>query len=316
MSKTVTIFGGTGFIGSQIVREMAEKGHRVKIACRVPERGYSLKSCGAVGQIVPVACDYSDRKSIAAAVEGADFVVNTVGVLYEKKKGDFTRVHMEFPREIAKACKKFDVKRFVHVSALGVDKAGSEYAASKLAGEKAVTKAFPAVSILRPSIVFGPDDSFFNMFAELARFTPVLPLIGGGHTKFQPVYVGDVADAVMACVDAPAKTVCGQTFELGGPEVFTFRELFEVMFKYTRRPRMLVSLPYKAAKIEAFFLQMLPKPLLTMDQVESLKTDNVVADKALKLTDLWLKPTGLEQILPSYMETYCRGGKFSDKKRA
>lgn len=308
--KTATIFGGTGFVGRQIVRELAAKGIRIKIATRVPERAYFLKPCGNVGQVVPFACDYSDAKSIAKAIEGSDIVVNCIGILYENGRQKFEAAHVELPIKIAKAVKKTGAANFVHISALGVDQGTSKYAQSKLAGEKGVISAFKDTVILRPSIIFGEDDNFFNMFAGMSKVLPVLPLIGGGETKFQPVFVGDVADAAIAAIDnADAK---GEIFELGGPEVLSFKALFEKMFEYTARPVPLVPLPFKLAKLQAMFLSLLPKPLLTRDQVESLKTDNVVGEDALSLKDLGVTPTALDLILPAYLTRYRKGGRFGD----
>ncbi len=317
-NKTATIFGGTGFIGSQVVRELAKKGYRIKVASRVPERAYFLRPCGSVGQVVPFVCDYSNPDSIAEAVKGAECVVNCIGILYERGKAKFKRIHTELPEQIARACQKEGVARFAHISALGCEKGSSRYAKSKLEGEKAVQKAFPDATILRPSVVFGPDDDFFNKFASLSRYAPALPLIGGGGTKFQPVYVGDVADAVLAALTLPSGEgdPRGKTYELGGPEVVNFCEIYERLFRNTGRKRMLVSLPWGIAKVKASFLSMLPKPPLTRDQVESLKTDNVCGENALKLADLGVRPTGMALILPSYLEHYRPGGKFADKKRA
>ena len=317
--KIATIFGGTGFVGEQVVRELAHAGYRIKVATRVPERAYFLRPCGSVGQVVPFFCDYSDDASIENAVSGADVVVNGIGILYQKKRGGFKRAHVAVPEAIAKACKKQGVSRFVHISALGCDKGKSVYAKTKRDGEQAVKKAFPDVTILRPSVIFGPGDNFFNMFAELSRFLPCLPLIGGGKTLFQPVYVGDVADAVMAALSLPDKGKdgpCGQVYELGGPEILSFKELYQRMFTYTNRPRALVSLPYGLAKIQATFMSLLPKPLLTPDQVESLKTDNIVDKKAKGLRDLGVEPTGMSMILPGYLGVYCPGGRFGEKKSA
>lgn len=317
--KIATVFGGTGFIGRQIVRELAKAGYIVKVATRIPERAYFLKPYGHVGQVVPFACDYNEPASIAAAIHGAEVVVNCIGILFQKKKGGFYKAHVEIPEAIAKACKKEGVKRFVHIAALGDDKGGSLYARTKLEGEKAVKKAFKDVTILRPSVVFGPEDDFFNMFAEMARYLPFLPLIGGGKTKFQPVYVGDVADAVMAALTLPVtndQNPCGKIYELGGPEVVTFREIYQRLFEYTGRRRCLVSLPFGIAKIQAGFMGFLPKPPLTADQVESLKTDNIVSNKALGLDNLGITATAMEMILPSYLETYRPGGKFADNKKS
>lgn len=317
--KTATIFGGTGFVGTQIVRELAKKGVTVKVATRVPERAYFLRPCGVVGQVVPVQCDYNDAGSIEAAVEGSDYVVNCIGILYERGRQTFQKIHIDVPAMIASACEKQEVERFVHISALGVDKAGSKYAHTKAGGEDAVFNNFKEATILRPSVVFGEDDEFFNMFACLAQISPALPLIGGGETKFQPVFVGDVADAVMAALyhsgvgkDNPQ----GQIYELGGPEVLSFKAIYEKLFHYIGRRRALVPLPFAIAKIQAIFLSLLPKPLLTRDQVESLKTDNVVSDDALTFKDLNIESKSLDLVLPTYLERYRPGGRFGQKEAA
>ncbi len=312
---TATVFGGTGFLGRQIVRALAARGILVKVTTRAPERANFLKPCGAVGQVVPFACRYGDPESVARAVRGSDYVVNCVGILYERgKKARFQRAHVEIPALIAQACTAEGVERFVHISSLSCDKASSQYAQSKLAGEKEVLQHFPRATILRPSVIFGPDDSFFNMFAELSRYLPFLPLIGGGQTKLQPVYVGDVADAVMACLFTPRvrekHNPEGKIYELGGPEVYSFQEIYEKMFSYTGRRRMLVNLPWGVAKVQARFLSLLPKPLLTCDQVETLKSDNIVSPGAYNFATLGLTPKALDLILPAYLERYRAGGKF------
>jgi NADH dehydrogenase len=308
-TKIATVFGGTGFIGSQVVRELAKAGYAVKVATRLPERAYDLKPCGTVGQVVPIACDYSPD-SISSAVRGSCVVVNLIGALFEKGKTKFERVHVTIPKLIAEACAAQKIERFVHVSSLGVHST-SHYGISKKGGEAAIKAAFPAATILRPSVVFGAGDHFFNMFAELARFAPALPLIGGGATKFQPVYVGDVADAVMAAINRPDAQ--GKIYELGGPEIVTFRQIYEKMFAVTGRKRCLVSLPWGLAKVQATFMSLLPSPLLTPDQVEALKTDTIVTDGALTFADLGLTPTAMDLILPAYLETYRAGGKFGIK---
>lgn len=316
--KIATIFGGTGFIGAQIVREMASKGWLVKVVTRVPEKAYFLKPCGTVGQIVPINCDYNDQKTLSKVIRDSDYVVNCIGTLFDRRKSKFTYIHKELPENIAKACKKEGVSRFVHISALGCDKSESKYAKSKRDGEKAILKAFPKATILRPSVVFGPKDEFFNMFAEMARYLPFLPLIGGGKTKFQPVYVGDVADAALSALTLPdeKKGPCGEIYELGGPEIVSFKQIYDLLFKYTGRKRLLVVLPWGIAKIQAGFMSILPRPPLTPDQVRSLKTDNVVSKKALTLSDLGVENTAMGTILPTYLEQFRPGGRFSDKKRA
>lgn len=311
--RTATVFGGTGFVGTQVVRGLAKKGFIVKVATRVPESAFFLRPCGVVGQIVPFVCDYS-AEGIAAAVKDTDIAVNCVGILHERKKGDFARIHRDIPAMIAAACCADGVKRLVHLSIPNIEQDTSRYAVTKLEGEKALVAAFPDVTILRPSVIFGPDDNFFNKFATLSAILPVLPLIGGGKTRFQPVYVGDVADAVMACVERADTT--GQVYELGGPETLSFRDIYVRLFSYTGIRRPFIVLPWRLAKIQAFFMSLLPQPLLTPDQVESLKTDYVINPQALSLRDLGLMPTPMSLILPRYLERYRRGGKFSDKKAA
>lgn len=312
--KIATVFGGTGFIGRHVVQELARAGYRVKVATRAPERAFFLRPCGSVGQVVPFACDYNDAADIAAAVRGADVAVNCIGILYEKKKGAFTRVHKDIAASIAAACSVGGVDRFVHLSALGIDRATSRYAASKRDGEIEARRNFPATTILRPGVVFGPEDNFFNMFAHLARFLPALPLIGGGKTRFQPVYVGDVAAAVMAALALPG--AAGGTYELGGPEILDFRQVYERLFACTGRRRRLVSLPFGLARVQAGFMGLMPRPLLTPDQVDSLRTDNIVNEAAAGLAALGIAPTGMGLILPTYLEHYRPGGRFGNKVRA
>ena len=317
--KTACIFGGTGFIGTQIVRELAVRGIRIKVATRTPESAYFLRPCGSVGQIVPYRCDYGDAESIRSAVSGCDYVVNCTGILFEKKKNSFERVHSDIPAAIAKACADEGVERFVHISALGIEASTSKYANSKFQGEKAVKNAFSLASILRPSVVFGEDDDFFNKFARMAPFVPFLPLIGGGETKFQPVFVGDVADAVMACLSLPAMgqdDPQGKTYELGGPDVVTFKGIYETMFEYTENPRPLVNLPFSLAKVQASVFSLMPTPILTPDQVESLKTNNIVGKDALDLAALGVQPTAMRSILPTYLNRYQPGGRFAKIKKA
>jgi NADH dehydrogenase len=318
--KTATVFGGTGFVGRYVVRELARAGYIVKVATRIPERGYFLKPYGKVGHVVPVRCVYSDQKSIDQAVHGAEVVVNCIGALYERRRGDFQFLHADLPQAIAGACERLGVKRLVHISALGVDRSLSRYGKTKLAGEKAVLETFPQATILRPSVIFGPEDEFFNMFAGLARFMPVLPLIGGGKTKFQPVYVGDVAAAVMRAINRPAQGLDnpqGSIYELGGPAVLSFREIYERLFQWTGHRRALVSIPFGIARMQAGILKMIPpKPLLTPDQVLSLETDNVVSAGAAGFAELGLQPTGMALIVTGYLERFRTGGRFFNRKTA
>lgn len=313
--KTAVIFGGTGFIGRYIVRLMAERGWQVRVATRIPESAYFLKTAGNVGQITPIAYDAHDYNSIAQAVSGADFAVNCVGVLAEKgSKNSFEALHAQLPESIAAACSVAGVKRFVHISALGIEEAGSAYAASKRDGEKRLLKSFPKATILRPSVVFGEEDHFINQFAAMAQILPVLPLIGGGETKFQPIYVGDVAAAVMAALtisetvkDAPL----GKVYSLGGPDVVSFKEVLEMIFEQTGKRRAFMVWPFWFAKIKAGFLQHLPGAPLTPDQVESLKTDSVVGAKDLTLKDLAIDAKAMSVIVPEYLERFRDGGRFA-----
>lgn len=316
---TVTIFGGTGFVGKQIVRELANLGMRIKVATRIPERAYDLRPCGVVGQIVPVSCDYNDPASIGHAIKGSEYVINCIGILYKKRKNDFKRVHIQIPDMIARACAQHDVQRFVHISALGVDTGKSRYAKTKAEGEDAIRRSFKNSIILRPSVIFGPDDEFFNMFARMAQILPALPLIGGGKTKFQPVYVGDVADAVVKALQIPAtdkSSPLGKTYELGGPEVLSFKAIYERLFDYIGYRKQLIPLPWPLARLKGAFLSLLPNPPLTGDQVVSLKTDNIVGEDALTFKDLGITPTGMQLILPQYLKYYRPGSHYSENKEA
>lgn len=313
-TKTACIFGGTGFLGRYITQELAKRGYRIKIATRMPESAYDVKLFGNVGQIVPYQCDYHNADSINQAVSGCDVVINLVGILFEKGKNKFQRIHTELPEAIAKACAERSVDRFIHVSALGVDQSQSRYAASKKAGEERVLKAFPNATILRPSVVFGSGDSFFNMFARLSTLLPALPLIGGGHTKFQPVYVGDIADAIGLVADDMTGAYEGETYALGGLEILSFKEVYERIFTETGRSTALVPVPWFIAKIQGMVFGLLPKPLLTVDQVRSLKTDNVVPEGAKGFSDLGIEPTPIDSVLPDYLSCYKKGGRFADKK--
>ncbi len=312
--KVVCIFGGSGFVGQYICQDLARAGYRIKIVTRIPESAYSLKTYGNVGQIAAVQCNYKDQSAIEDMVEGCDAVINLVGILFEKRKNNFIRIHRDVPEMIARACANKKVNRFIHISALGVDKAKSKSAKSKLAGEKGVLEHYPQVIILRPSVIFGPGDSFFNMFAKLATFLPALPLIGGGHTKFQPVYVGDIAQAVTNILIEDKGAYVGHTYQLGGPEIMTFREIYKTLLAEINRERTLIPIPWSLAKVQGMILGLMPKPLLTCDQVKSLQTDNIVDEDALGLKDLGVKPTALGIMLPHYLSNFRRGGPFADKK--
>ena len=308
-NQLVTVFGGSGFLGRHTVRALARAGWRIKVATRHPNMGFFLRPLGAVGQIDFVKADVTDADDVARAVAGSDAVINLTGILFQSGQ-TFEDVQAIGADNIATAAAAAGVSRMVHVSAIGADAVSrSEYAATKAQGEKAVHAAFPAAVILRPSIVFGPEDGFFNRFAGLARFLPALPLIGGGKTLFQPVFVGDVAAAIVKTLED--ETTHGRTYELGGPTVYSFKQLMQIILKETGRRRMLVPVPFFAASIKAAFLQLLPKPLLTMDQVRLLKHDNVVAQTALGLGNLGIVPTSVEAVVPSYLWRYRAKGEYA-----
>lgn len=314
-SRRVTVFGGSGFIGRYVVKRLAARGDIVRVAVRDPAAAAFVKPMGAVGQVVTMRANVTDAASVAEAVSGSDAVINLVGILYEGGHQRFDTVQAQAPEAIAAAARAAGVERMVHVSAIGADPASpSIYARTKAAGETAIRRHFPDATIVRPSVVFGPEDDFFNRFARLARYSPALPLIGGGHTKFQPVYVGDVAEAIVRAIDDP--TAFGKTFELGGPRVATFRELLELMLKQTGKARCLVTLPSWAARLQALVLEKLPVPPLTRDQVTLLERDNVADPAAPGLAALGIEPTPMEAILPSYLEIYRRGGRYRRSRYA
>ncbi len=303
----VAVFGGTGFIGRHLVRRLAKAGARVRVVARDPEAGMFLKPMGEPGQIILGRGNLLDAGSVAEAVAGADIVVNLVGVLYESGPYTFAAVHVEGARSVAEAAKAAGARRLVQVSAIGAsNRSPALYARTKATGEAVAGTAFPGATIVRPSIVFGPEDDFFNRFAALARLTPALPLYGGGRTRFQPVYVGDVAEAIMRILE-DTQTV-GKTYELGGPHVYTFREVLEIVLRETGRARLLVPLPFWVANLQARFFELLPKPLLTRDQVKMLARDNVVGRKVLGLADLGITPTAVEAVVPAYLVRHRRGG--------
>ncbi len=309
-TNLVTVFGGSGFLGRHTVRALARAGWRIKIATRHPARGFFLRPLGTVGQIDFVKCDVADAQSVSAAVMGASAVINLTGILFQKGQ-TFEDVQAEGAANIAQAAAAAGVNALVHVSAIGADaQSGSEYATTKAQGEQSVREAFPDAVILRPSIVFGPEDAFFNKFASMARFLPMLPLVGGGHTRFQPVFVGDVAAAIVQALASPGAR--GRTFELGGPSIYSFKELLQMILRETGRKRLLVPLPFALASLKAAFLQLLPNPILTMDQVKLLKTDNVVAPTAAGLAELGITPTSVEAVIPSYLWRFRAKGEYAD----
>jgi uncharacterized protein YbjT (DUF2867 family) len=315
-AKRVTVFGGSGFVGRYLVKRLAAEGWVVRVAVRDPIAASFLKPAGNVGQIVPMRCDVLDDATIGAAVAGADAVINLVGILYQFGRQRFDTVQAEAPARIGRAASAAGAARYIHVSAIGADPSSpAHYARSKAAGEAGARAAFPGVTIARPSIVIGPEDGFFNRFARMAQMTPCVPLIGGGRTRFQPVYVGDLADGLMAALKDAG--TAGRTYELGGPRVYTFRELMELMLKVIARKNRLVTVPFGLAEMLALVTQLAPVPPLTRDQVLLLESgDNVVAPGALTFADLGIRPQAIEAILPTYLDIYRAGGRFSASRVA
>ena len=308
----VTVFGGSGFLGRHLVRALARAGYRVRPAVRRPDLAGHLQPLGRVGQIHAVQANLRYPGSVEAAVRDADVVINLVAVLYERGKQTFEAVQAEGAFTVARAAAAAGA-RLIHVSALGADPDSSSlYARTKAAGEAAVLATVPDATIFRPSIMFGPEDDFFNRFAAMARLSPFLPLIGGGETKFQPVFVGDVAQAILKATGGAAKG--GTIYELGGPKVHSFKQLMEYVLAVTERKRLLLPIPFGLAKLQAMILQLLPTPLLTPDQVESLRTDNIVSDAAQAegrtLAQLGIEPAALEAIVPSYLWRFRKTGQF------
>jgi NADH dehydrogenase len=321
MRGLVTLFGGSGFVGGQIVRALAKQGWRIRVAVRKPWRAYRLRLLGDVGQIEIVQANVRSPETVEAALDGAEAAIYAVGVLFESGPQSFEAVQAEGPRTVAEAAARAGIERFVLVSAIGADAASaSRYARSKAEGEAAVRAALPGAVILRPSVVFGPEDQFFNRFAAMAVLSPAIPLMGGGQTRMQPVFVADVARAAAQALHDPG--AAGRTYELGGPTVYSFRDLMEITLKVIGRPRSLVSVPWSVAGLLGALgdlqarlhapLPMIPPPPITTDQLAMLKTDNVVAPGALGLADLGVAATALEPIIPTYLYRYRKGGQYAD----
>jgi NADH dehydrogenase len=308
----ITIFGGSGFLGRHLVRALARRHYRIRVAVRRPDLAGHLQPLGRVGQIHAVQANIRHAESVEAAVRGADIVINLVGILFERGRQRFDTVQTYGAEQVALAASAHGA-RMIQISSIGADEhSASAYARSKAEGEQAVLAARPEAVIMRPSIMFGPEDDFFNKFAAMARVLPALPLLGGGLTRFQPVFVGDVAEAIARAVDGEAKA--GAVYELGGPQVRTFKELMEFVLATTERRRFLIPLPFGLAKFQAMFLQLLPTPLLTQDQVEQLKVDNVVSAAAdaegRSLRALGIEPTAMATIVPSYLWRFRKAGQF------
>lgn len=317
MSKLVTIYGGSGFVGRYIARRMANKGWRVRVAVRRPNEAMFVKPYGVVGQVEPVLCNIRDDASVAHAMQGADAVVNCVGVLNEVGNNAFDAVQAEGAGRVARLAAQHGVAHMVHVSAIGADATSdSMYSRTKAHGEAGVLEHMPNAVILRPSVIFGTEDQFFNRFAGMTRMGPILPLVGA-ETKFQPVYVDDVAQAAVAGVLGQAEP---GIYELGGPEVRTFRSLMQQMLEVIHRRRIIVGMPFPAARVMAGVLDILkfasfelfPNNILTRDQLKNLRRDNVVSEHARTFADLGIEPTPLESVLPEYLWKYRPSGQYDD----
>ena len=307
--KIIAIFGAGGFLGKYLMRELTKLDYRIKVATRNPfVKGY-LKPLGNPGQIELFKTNIFNEEDIRKVLKNSDFVINLVGILYEKRKQKFNQIHSQFPLLISRLCNEFDIKKLVHVSALGTkEKHSSRYMQSKLQGEKNIQDTFKPSVILRPSVVFGPEDNFFNTFASLAQFSPALPLIGGGKTKFSPIYVGDVAKAIVKAIELN-NSDC-KIYELGGPENYSFKELMNILLIEIKKKRFLLPISFNAAKLQSYFLQMFPNPLLTPDQVELLKYNNIVTGDYPTLKDLGITGTTIQKILPKYIYRFRSGGQF------
>ena len=307
--KIIAIFGAGGFLGKHLMRELTKLDYRVKVATRNPYlKGY-LKPLGSPGQIELFKTNIFDQESVKQVLKNCDLAINLVGILYETRKQKFNQIHSQFPHLLSNLCNELGTKNLIHVSALGVrERHTSQYMQSKLQGEKNIQDNFKPSVILRPSVVFGPEDKFFNTFASIAQFSPVLPLIGGGKTKFVPIYVGDVAKAVVKTLDLNNSEP--EIYELGGPKNYSFKELMEILLIEIKKKRFLIPIPFGMAKFQSYFLQMMSNPLLTPDQVEMLKHNNIVSGDYPTLKDLGITGTAIQSILPKYIYRFRTGGQF------
>ena len=307
--KIIAVFGAGGFLGKHLMRQLTKLEYRVKAATRNPHAKGYLKPLGNPGQIELFKTNIFDIDDIKKILKNCDHVINLVGILYENRKQKFDQIHAKFPDLLSNLCSEMGIKSLVHLSALGIkEKHNSLYIKSKLQGEKNIQNNFKKSVILRPSVVFGPEDKFFNTFASLAQFFPALPLIGGGKTKFAPIYVGDVAKAIVKAIQLNNSET--KIYELGGPKNYSFKELMEILLVEIKKKRFLIPIPFAVAKFQAYFLQMTPNPLLPPDQVELLKHNNILTGENLSLKDLGITGTTIESILPKYIYRFRKGGQF------
>ena len=313
----VTVFGGSGFLGKHVVRALVKDGWRVRVPVRSPHTAQELKVIGNVGQVQLMQANIRFPKSVERAIEGSDAVINLVALLFESGKQSFEAVHVRGAETLAAAAKANNIRNFVQVSAIGADvEAASDYARTKGEAEAIIRAAIPSADILRPSVLFGPKDDFFNRFASMAQLMPALPLLGGGETKMQPAYVGDVAQAIAKCAGQGSS---GKTYELGGPQSYSFKELMQFMLETIDKKRFLVPVPWFAANMMGFMGEIsgyapFVKPFLTRDQVKNLQVDNVVADDALGFSELGIKLETVEAIVPTYLERFRKYGQFHERR--
>ena len=307
--KIIAIFGAGGFIGKYLIRELTKLDYRIKVATRNPYlKGY-LKPLGNPGQIELFKTNIFNSEDVKQVLKNCDLAINLVGILYETRKQKFDQIHSQFPYLLSNLSNKVGIKNLVHISALGVkERHKSQYMQSKLEGEKNIQKVFKPSVILRPSLVFGPEDKFFNAFASIAQFLPALPLIGGGKTKFSPIYVGDVAKAIVKTLKLENSKP--KIYELGGPKNYSFKELMEILLEEIKKKRFLIPIPFSVAKLQSYFLQMMPNPLLTSDQVDMLKYNNIVSGEYPTLEDLGIRGKTIQSILPKYIYRFRTGGQF------
>jgi len=308
-NRQIAIFGAGGFLGRHLMRELTKLDYRIKVATRNPYlKGY-LRPLGNPGQIELIKTNIFNEEEVKQALKNCDYAINLVGILYETRKQKFHQIHSQFPHLLSNLCNECGIKKLIHISALGVkEKHNSQYIQSKLQGEQNVKNIFKQSVILRPSLIFGPEDKFFNTFAFYARISPALPLIGGGKTKFAPIYCVDVGKAIVKALEL--NNMEPKIYELGGPENYSFKELMEVLLREIKKKRLLINIPFNIAKFQSYFLQMLPKPVLTVDQVELLKYDNIISGDYPTLKDLGIEGKTIHSILPQYIYRFRTYGQF------
>ena len=308
-NQQIAVFGAGGFLGRHLIRELTKLDYRIKVATRNPYlKGY-LRPLGSPGQIELIKTNIFNVEDIKQILKNCDYVINLVGILYETRRQKFNQIHSHFPYLLSTLSNEFGIKKLVHVSALGVkEKHSSQYIKSKFEGEKNIKNTFQSSVILRPSLIFGPEDKFFNTFASYARISPVIPLIGGGKTKFAPIYCVDVGKAIVKALQL--KNAEPKIYELGGPENYTFKELMEILLREIKKKRLLINIPFNIAKFQSYFLQMFPKPILTVDQVELLKYDNIISGEYPTLKDLGIEGKNITSVLPEYIYRFRTYGQF------